>query len=333
MDYDYKDGIRATRKGCLGGSDAKMMAQISLLGDVPKSAYKRLAIVKGLIDYDEIPTTRAMAFGDFVENEIYDMLVMNDGESEWESNPLWVSKKYSKKNVSLICHPDIVRYDGDSQTLYVYECKATQETPEETKQTYRSQIFIERVIAQEIAQGIGKKVHVKNLLVHYDTKGLDLEKEFEFDASRLSIHEVRFQSHVFDIEKAMMIIDDFLEGFDMYSEDDEIESKYLPERVRQEFDTVTNMIVEIKEREQRVNEFKDKLYAFMVEKNIKSIKNDTWNITRVDATEAVSFDSKRFLDDYARKYPRKAKKLVMDYEKRSKRKGYVNIKLKNNVKD
>lgn len=324
---DYKEEIKNTRRGCVGGSDGKMLAQISLLGNVPKSAYKRLAIVKGILQQGEDDiTTKAMLFGDFIENQIYASLAIND--DGWESNPLWVSSKYSQDNVSLICHPDIIRLDKEKETLYVYECKATQMGFDETKHAYKQQMYIEHTLAREIASGLGKRFKVKLYLVHYDTNGVDLDGEWVYDVDRMTVKEVRFPTPVFDIQKAMTIINDFLVDYTFYSDDDEIDSEYLPERIRAEFDTITNVISEIKAREERVDDFKKRLYAFMCEKNVKSIKNDTWSITRVDATESVSFDYKRFLEDYERKYPRKAKKLVKDYEKRSKRNGYVNIKLR-----
>ena len=51
---DYKQEVANTRKGCLGGSDGKMLSQIAALGYVPKSALKRLAVCKGLIEQEEM---------------------------------------------------------------------------------------------------------------------------------------------------------------------------------------------------------------------------------------------------------------------------------------
>ena len=62
---NYKEEIVSSRKGAMGGSDATMLAQIASIGFVPKSAQKRLAICKGLIEREDIVTT-AMAFGDYI---------------------------------------------------------------------------------------------------------------------------------------------------------------------------------------------------------------------------------------------------------------------------
>jgi hypothetical protein len=135
-------------------------------------------------------------------------------------------------------------------------------------------------------------------------------------------------SKSYHLAEAMDIIDNFLETFTEYYEGDEIESEYLPEKVKQEFDTITTILAEIKEREAKVEEFKTRLYEFMFSHDIKSIKNEAWGITRVDATESRTFDSKRFLEDYAAKHPRAYKKLVSGFEKVVKRKGSVQIRIK-----
>ena len=77
-----------------------------------------------------------------------------------------------------------------------------------------------------------------------------------------------------------------------------------------------------------MEEFKARLYDFMLSHDIKSIKSETWGITRVDATESRQFDYKRFLEDYATKHPRAYKKLVSGFEKVVKRKGSVQIRIK-----
>ena len=132
----------------------------------------------------------------------------------------------------------------------------------------------------------------------------------------------------YKLADAMDIVSSFLESFDSYYEGDEIDSVHLPEKVKQEFDTITTILSEIKEREAKVEEFKTRLYDFMLSHDIKSIKSETWGITRVDATESRQFDSKAFLSDYAAKHPRAYKKLVSGFEKVVKRKGSVQIRVK-----
>lgn len=326
--FDYKQDIHDTRVGCLGGSDAKMLAMVALNGQVPKSAYKRLAVVRGLVENKEFAPSKAMAFGDFIEQSIYENLRVND--ERYQSNPLWVSDRYSKKNVKLIAHPDIVLVDDAKKTLFVYEVKTTKFSVEETRETYRAQLYVEYLLGKEVVESLGKGWRIKLSLVHYDTNGVDVENgAFEYDDSRISIIPIVFRKQrYFDIDFAMSVVDEFLETFDAYFEGDEVDANYLPTDVKREFDLVTDALREIKERERLVDEFKVKLYEFMVAKDIKSVKNEVFSITRVDPTESRSFDYKTFLEDYRLAHPTKARRLRVKYEKVTKKKGYALIKLK-----
>ena len=324
---NYKDDVAQSRVGCLGSSDGKMLMQICSLGYVPKSAHKRLAVCKGLIPQQEIPRTAAIVAGDEMEMAIYRHLSAND--PRYESNPKWVSEKYSYKNVKLISHPDIVLIDNARKTVFVWEVKTTKYSVADTRQTYKAQLFIHYLLAKEVAERMGKDWTVKIALVHYNTDGLDLTEGVTFDPERLTIKDVRFTSTAFfDIHKAMSIVNDFLETFTEYYEGDEIDANLLPATVKQQFEDIAVVLQDIKEKENKVAEFKEKLYKFMDGKDIKSISNEYFTITRVDPTVQKSFDGKKFLDDMAKDHPRKAKKVLAKYTKTVNRKGYATIKVK-----
>ena len=324
---DYKKDVANTRKGCLGGSDGKMLAQIAALGYVPKSAFKRLAVCKGLIEQEDIPRTAAIVAGDKIEMAIYDHLTKKD--PRYESNPLWVSEKYSTKNVKLIAHPDIVLKDEARKTLFVYEVKTTKYNINDTRTTYKSQLFIENTLAHEIISKLGSGWSVKLFLVHYSTEGLDLNDGVEFDPTRMTLKEVSFRSSaLFDIKSSMELVDTFLETFTEYYDGEDVDADMLPVAVKSQFDDVAAMMVEIKERETKIEEFKKRLYDFMLEHDIKSIKNEYFSIVAVAPSESKSFDTKRYMEDLIKQYPRKSKKIIEKYTKTQKRKGYCQIKVK-----
>lgn len=322
---DYKEKIRETRKGSLGGSDGNILAQVASLGYVPQSAYKRIAIMKGLIEREDI-STLAMRYGDFIEQSIYEHLKSVD--DRYQSNPLWISGRYSKDGVRLICHPDFVLFDEEKKVLRVYECKATKHNHNATRNTYQNQLYIEYTIAEEVVKAKGEGWKVEIYLCHYDTSNEDFEDGFVFNVDNLHIYKLRIKHNLFDIDKAMTIINEFSANMDFYADDEEVDSEYLPEKVKREFEAITNILAEIKEREVKVDEFKRKLRDFMQEKKLKSIKNEAWNITLVAAQESVQFDAKRYLSDFAAKHPRLIGKLRKDYEKRVAKGAYVLIKLK-----
>lgn len=321
---NYKENIAQTRKGCLGSSDGSMLAQISSLGYVPKSAHKRLAVVKGLIEQEEIPSSPAMRFGDFIEMYLYNSLKTKD--ERYESNPLWVSQKYSQENCKLISHPDIVLQDNEKQTLHVYEVKATKQTFEQTRQHYAPQLCVHTLLAKEKASELGRGWKVKVYLVHYDTNGLDLSNDVEFDDARLTIKQVRVSNVSYDIKKAMEIVNAFLATFDAYYEGDVVDAELLPIEIKTQMQHIAMKLDEIKEREASVSEFKERLYAFMVAHDVKSIKNDYFAINAVEASESKTFDYKKYLDDMGKEHPIKTKRLMRKYTKTTKRKGYCTIK-------
>ena len=328
---NYKNEIRSSRCGALGSSDGKLILQVAENGIIPKSAYKRLAVCKGLIEQEDIPYTTAVRTGDELEMLVFEHLKAND--NRYQSNPCWVSKKYSRKNVKLLTHPDIVLQDDENKVLNVYEVKCTKFTFEQTRDTYKAQLIIHWIIANEIAKELGG-YKVRLSLVHYSTDGMNLEDGFEFDPSRLTVKQLRNiekEANTYRLSDAMDILNDFLETFTEYYEDEEIDGNLLPEKVKAEFDQVTTFLTEIKEREKKVEDFKKKLTEFMISKGVKSIKNDAWAITLVNESESVSVDYKAiFANEIEAKKPRVANKLKKQYKKVTKKKAYVMIKTKDN---
>lgn len=320
---DYKQEIRDSRRGCLGGSDARLLQQISECGYIPDSAKKRLAVCKGLIENDDSFQTNAMRAGDVIENAIYEHLTQLD--ESYQSNPLWVSEKYSKPNCRLICHPDIVKVDKEKKLVKVYECKCTKYPIEDTLHTYRPQLYIEYLLGQEYAKTLGRGYNVAVYLVHYNTQGLDLSEGIEFDVDRLTTKSVKFRGGLFSVEKAMEIIDDYLNNLDYYVEGDVVEAEYLPTEIYDKFANVATILREIKEREKQVETFKQRLYDFLSERGITKVKCDDFSFSLVKPTTSKSFDAKTFLADYTQVHPVLAKRVKEKYTKTSQKKGYVKI--------
>lgn len=324
---DHKNDVISTRVGHLGGSDAKLIQTVAEAGMVPDSTtiLKRLAVCKGLIEHEQF-SNPAIEFGNFVEEQVYESLHSKD--SRWQSNPCLVSEKYSREGVKVIDHVDFLLVDDEKKVVLVSECKATRLSFEATRQEYKWQLCHHYVMASEYAKKLGN-YSVRLSLCHYDTSGIDLTAPFEFDPQRLTVKQLR-NTHFgeYRIAEGMNIIEKFLAGFNEYYAGEEIDASYLPADVKKQFDEVTTLLNGIKAREEAVNEFKAKLYDFMTSKGIKGIKNDLWSITVVAPSETKSFNSKKFLEDYTAKHPRKALKLKEQYTSVSKRKGYVTIKTK-----
>jgi len=323
---DYKEEIIQSRKGCLGSSDGALLAQIVKLGGIPKSAYRRMAEVKGLVEPKQV-NTAAMRAGDEIEMAIFNHLKSVD--SRWESNVRWESEIYSTKNCKLIAHPDLVRIDEETKTIYITEVKTTRYSFEETRYRYANQLYIELLIGNEIAARRGKDWKVKLSLCVYSTDGLNISDEGvgEFNPERIIIKQVKL-GKMFDIRVAMLFVDEFLDTFTEYYDEEIVEAQYLPDNVRAQFEVIATTLREIKAREAEVNEFKEKLYEFLTARGVKKISCDGFSFTVVPPSKSVQFDGKRFIDDLRRDHPRKAHKIEEVYRKESEKKGYVKITVK-----
>lgn len=323
-EYKHKEEIVNSRRGCLGGSDAKMLMQIAENGSVPQSAHKRLAVCKGLIEPQSF-TNLAMEFGNYIEDCVFKNL--HEADERWQSNPCLVSERFSRKNVKCIDHVDFFLQDDEKKTIIIGECKATQLSFEQTRHEYEAQLLHHTLLGNELAAKNNYKLKV--LLCHYSTAGLDLNEEWSFDISRLTVKQVRLGRHSYQLDRAMDIVNTFLDTFNEYYVSEEIDYAYLPSNVQKQFDLITATLAEIKERERTVNEFKARLYDFLREKGIKSIKSESFNVVLVNPTEAVSVDYKTlFIDEIESKKPRVAKRLKEKYKKVTKRNGYVTLKIK-----
>ena len=288
-----------------------------------------MAVIKGLMENPDI-TTPAMRFGDRIENEVFDNLKATD--ERWQSNPCITSTKYSRKNVGCLTHIDYMLQDDENKVLTIGEAKATKLTYEQAKDDYFYQLCHHWLLAQEHAKELGD-YKVKLVFCVYNTDGVDYENH-EFDPSRLTVKTLRNMeklSKSYHLAEAMDIIDNFLETFTEFYEQDEIDGNLLPEKVKTEFDQVTTFLTEIKEREKKVEDFKKKLCSFMQERGIKGIKTDAWAITLVNESESVSVDYKAiFANEIEAKKPRVANKLKKQYKKVTKKKAYCMIKVRDN---
>lgn len=329
---EQKQEIINTRKGCLGGSDARMLMSIADIGSIPNSALKRLAICKGLKEPEQF-TNAAMEFGNFIEECVFKSL--HDTDERWQSNPRIASEKYSRKNVKCIDHVDFLLQDDEKKELTLGECKATRLTFQQTRDEYIAQLYHHYLLGSEIAKKIGYKVKV--VLCHYLTDGVDVANEREFDPSRLTVKVLRNMdklSSQYKLAEAMDIVDKFLENFTEFYEQDEVDANLLPANVQSQFSEVAQFLREIKEREDKVAAFKTKLYDFLSERGIRKVACDDFSFTVVAPTQQISVDYKAlFTQEIEAKKPRVAKRLKEKYKRTTNKKGYVVIKTGNNNND
>jgi hypothetical protein len=138
-------------------------------------------------------------------------------------------------------------------------------------------------------------------------------------------------SKSYHLAEAMDIIDTFLEDFNEYYEQEEVDANLLAANVQTQFSEVAQFLREIKEREAKVDAFKAKLYDFLSERGIKKVSCDDFSFTVVAPTQQISVDYKTlFTQEIEAKKPRVAKQLKEKYKKTTNKRGFVTIKTRDN---
>lgn len=323
MNLDYKNDIINSRIGSLGSSDGKVLAAIAKNGCVQRGQVERLAIAKGLYERPNI-TNIAMQYGDFIENMIYDSLVQVD--ERWESNKCFRSQKYGREGLGLLVHIDFSLFDEsrDKPLLLWVECKATTTDIEQTYKDYKEQLYIEYMLGKELAEELGADFKLE--LCHYDASVMfedESQLQFAFDPDKISRKKVVFKKPVFDISFGMDIASKYVSEMTEYKRE-EIDWDYLPAEVQEQMKQVNNILVSIKEKQDRIEEFKSRFYDFLCKNEVKSIKTPYFTISRVDESVSIQFDKVRFTAEHP--------ELAAKYQRAVKKKGYVLIKTKE-VKD
>jgi hypothetical protein len=93
----------------------------------------------------------------------------------------------------------------------------------------------------------------------------------------------------------------------------------LPAEINDKCEMMADHLRKIKEMTEQVDTFKQRMCELMVANNVKSIVTDAFTITLTEQSVSTTFDKAKF----AKEHP----DMVAQYEKKSIRKPYVNIKL------
>lgn len=307
--YEYKDEIIASRKGFLGSSDAQLISKIDNLGYVPSSCNERLAILKGLYEKTTDFKTEAMAMGDTIENQIFDMLHSQD--NRWESNPRYESIYFKRKNLNLLAHIDFQLIDEDKKIVTWIECKATNKDLNNARKNYNGQLYIENTLGHEFALSKGKNWKFNFKLCHYNTNDYD----GTLNPDKIEMALIRYRRPPFNIQKTMDIINEYLETMTEYHEDGVVPMRIddFPQTIQDKMPLVreylqiqnTDEYLHLKELEEAMKSFKDFMYDIMVKQDI------TERIDLIDLDKSmklkkpydtVKFDAKSFKEDHKTLY-------------------------------
>ena len=311
-ELDYKNDIVATRKGGLSSSDAKMIARCGTTGETGASARLRIAQMLGLEERKDFSTPYT-ELGDTIENSIFRALQKAYGD-KIASNPYYKSEKLSKKyGFDVFNHIDYEITDGDKLTWI--ENKAVMGCTAKVLSEYIDQLRFHKMLLDEKASSLGLRPML--VLSHYDTTDFDRT----FDIGKWTTTVVNHGS----VERNDML----LKGLDVISAalkdfrwegNGSASYEMLPSEARELCMKIADMERKSKECVRQMEQFKEKMLSVMTEKNIKSIKNDSFTITRIDASMFMSFDSSKYKSEHPEWSER--------YGKETKHKASVMFKLK-----
>lgn len=309
---EHKQEIINTRVGGLGSSDAKMVAKIAERGYLLDSDKDRLAVMLGLKEQPQF-TNDAIELGNHIESLVFD--VIKAKFSNAVSNIKYKAEDMSKQyGFDIINHID---YEVESDTeLIWFENKATKIGLDATMSEYKYQMWWHMMLLRMKAKSIGKEPQI--YLTHYDTN----DWNGEFDADKLSIipYPIPASSEPFKrFHEGLAIIAKEIENFEYKPKDGVIHVSQLPSEVNDKMQMIADYLRTIKEYNEKIDAFKARMLELMEHTNTKSIITDAFTMTYVEPSTSITFDKAKFEKDHP--------EMVAQYQRTTKRKGYINIKI------
>ena len=288
----HKQEIEVTRVGGFGGSDASLFYRVGLRGlsALNNTDKKRIRVAKGMDEYKSIQMNDAMQRGHDFE-DFYEMS---------ESTPLMSREVLFSaelaKNFKTFFHADF------SDKYYVYELKCVQ-NPDNVEKDYEAQLQWQAMVSG-----------IRVCLVVCDSA-----KRFEDYNEPIEI--VRDENVISILKNGIRLIDENWETLDLNVGEEWSDSDLMPFE-KNDIAVFTSYLQRIQQLEELAEESKAKVFQFMKDNNIKSLKSDSYTVTFIPESTTTSLDKKKLFAAYP-------KIKEQDYLKTSPKNAYITVKLKN----
>ena len=288
----HKQEIEVTRVGGFGGSDANLFYRVGLRGlsALNNTDKKRIRVAKGIDEYKPIAMNDAMQRG----HDFEDFYEMSESTSLMVREALFSADL--AKNFKTFFHADF------ADKLYVYELKCVQ-NPDNVEKDYEAQLQWQAMVS-------GMKV----CLVVCDSA-----KRFEDYNEPIEI--TRDENVISILKNGIRLIDENWETLDLEVGEEWSESDLMPFE-KSDIAVFTSYLQRIQQLEELAEESKAKVFQFMKDNNIKSLKSDSYTVTFTPESTTTSIDKKKLFTAYP-------KIKEQDYIKTSPKKAYITVKLKN----
>ena len=288
----HKQEIEVTRVGGFGGSDASLFYRVGLRGlsALNNTDKKRIRVAKGMDEYKSIQMNDAMQRG----HDFEDFYEMSESTSLMSREVLFSTEL--AKNFKTFFHADF------SDKYYVYELKCVQ-NPDNVEKDYEAQLQWQAMVS-------GMKV----CLVVCDSS-----KRFEDYNEPIEI--IRDENVINILKNGIRLIDENWETLDLNVGEEWSDSDLMPFE-KNDIAVFTSYLQRIQQLEELAEESKAKVFQFMRDNNIKSLKSDSYTVTFIPESTTTSIDKKKLFTAYP-------KIKEQDYIKTSPKKAYITVKLKN----
>jgi len=287
----HKQEIEVTRVGGFGGSDANLFYRVGLRGlsALNNTDKKRIRVAKGIDEYKSIQMNDAMQRG----HDFEDFYEMSESTSLMNREVLFSADL--AKNFKTFFHADF------SDKYYVYELKCVQ-NPDNVEKDYEAQLQWQAMIS-------GMKV----CLVVCDSA-----KRFEDYNEPIEI--VRDENVISILKNGIRLIDENWETLDLNVGEEWSDSDLMPFE-KNDIAVFTSYLQRIQELEKLAEESKAKVFQFMKDNNIKSLKSDSYTVTFIPESTTATLDKKKLFAEHPEIEE-------WNYLKTSPKKAYITVKLK-----
>ena len=288
---NHKEEIEVTRVGGFGGSDAAMFYRIGLKGlsAITNSDKKRIRVAKGIDEYKPIPMNDAMQRGHDFE----------DWYSEnYQSAAMERERKFTRdlaKNFDTFFHADF-------SDTYIYELKSTHNT-DDVLTTYDAQLQWQHMIS-------AMPVYI-----------VISDSSLPFEDCSEPIEVKRNERIIKILQNGIRLLDENWDTLDLEIGEEWSDSDLMPFE-KNDIAVFTSYLQRIQQLEELAEESKAKVFQFMKDNNIKSLKSDSYTVTFTPESTTTSLDKKKLFTEHP-----EIKEQY--YLKTSQKKAYITVKLKN----
>lgn len=289
----HKNEIEVTRIGGFGGSDAKMIYKIGLKGlsALNNTDKKRIRVAKGIDEYVPVTMNEAMQRG-------------HDFEDWYEKQPFAPLADREEKLSCQLANNFDTFFHADFSDCFdeVWELKCVS-NPDNAVRDYYEQLQWQHMIGAK-----------KLWLVVADSsqpfgRGVKMPELIERNEQVIEI-----------LRNGIKLLDENWDNLDLNVGEDWTDEDLMPFE-KMEVLQMTTYLMQIKEAEDEAERRKQRVFEFMRDNGIKSLKSELYTITYVPESTTSTLDKKKLFSEHP-------EIKESDYQKISPKKAFITVKLK-----